>query len=104
MRGENQRTVDPPSAAFLGSRRTVADRDERHGLGWGTGGRRFKSGRPDQFPNSLASGVLEGIVLKPPTSRYRDGTRAGWSKLKDPSWHEREAWRLQRRSQFLRHY
>ncbi len=40
---------------------------------------------------------LEGIVLKDRTSKYRDGTRAGWSKVKDRSWYEREAWRFDRR-------
>jgi ATP-dependent DNA ligase len=40
---------------------------------------------------------LEGIVLKDRTSAYRDGTRAGWSKVKDRSWHQREAWRFDRR-------
>jgi ATP-dependent DNA ligase len=45
----------------------------------------------------MESGRLEGIVLKDRTSRYRDGTRVGWSKVKDRSWHEREAWRLDRR-------
>jgi hypothetical protein len=32
-----------------------------------------------------------------PASRYRGGSRAGWSKVKDRSWYEREAWRFQRR-------
>lgn len=32
----------------------------------------------------MADGRLEGIVLKDRTSIYRDGTRAGWSKVKDP--------------------
>ena len=42
-------------------------------------------------------GRLEGIVLKDRTSTYRDGTRVGWSKVKDRSWYEREAWRFDRR-------
>ena len=42
-------------------------------------------------------GRLEGIVLKDRTSTYRDSTRAGWSKVKDRSWYEREAWRFDRR-------
>jgi hypothetical protein len=30
--------------------------------------------------------------------RYlRDGTRVGWSKVKDGSWYEREAWPFDRR-------
>jgi bifunctional non-homologous end joining protein LigD len=44
----------------------------------------------------MAQGRLEGIVLKRRDSRYRGGSRAGWSKVKDRSWYEREAWRLQR--------
>jgi hypothetical protein len=36
-------------------------------------------------------------VLKDRRSTYRDGSRAGWSKLKDPSWYAREAWRFERR-------
>jgi hypothetical protein len=31
------------------------------------------------------------------TSTYRDGTRVGWSKVKDAGWYEREAWRFDRR-------
>ena len=45
----------------------------------------------------MADGRLEGIVLKDRTSTYRDGSRAGWTKVKDPSWHQREAWRFDRR-------
>jgi ATP-dependent DNA ligase len=45
----------------------------------------------------MADGRLEGIVLKDRTSIYRDGTRAGWTKVKDRSWYEREAWRFDRR-------
>jgi ATP-dependent DNA ligase len=45
----------------------------------------------------MTDGRLEGIVLKDRTSTYRDGTRAGWSKVKDRSWYEREAWRFDRR-------
>jgi bifunctional non-homologous end joining protein LigD len=44
----------------------------------------------------MADGRLEGIVLKDRQSRYRDGSRAGWAKLKDRSWYEREAWRFER--------
>jgi hypothetical protein len=40
----------------------------------------------------MADGRLEGIVLKDRTSTYSDGSRRGWSKVKDPSWYEREAW------------
>jgi ATP-dependent DNA ligase len=40
---------------------------------------------------------LEGIVLKDRTSTYRDGSRAGWTKVKDRSWYERESWRFDRR-------
>jgi ATP-dependent DNA ligase len=42
----------------------------------------------------ITDGRLEGIVLKDRTSMYRDGSRAGWWKVKDPRWTEREAWRL----------
>ena len=45
----------------------------------------------------MAAGVIEGIVLKDRRSPYRDGSRAGWSKVKDPSWYERESWRFDRR-------
>jgi ATP-dependent DNA ligase len=45
----------------------------------------------------MEAGVLEGIVLKDRRSTYRDGSRAGWSKVKDPSWYAREAWRFNRR-------
>jgi ATP-dependent DNA ligase len=45
----------------------------------------------------MTDGRLEGIVLKDRTSTYRDGTRVGWSKVKDRSWYEREAWRFNRR-------
>jgi bifunctional non-homologous end joining protein LigD len=45
----------------------------------------------------MADGRLEGIVLKDRTSTYRDGSRAGWHKVKDPSWIAREAWRFDRR-------
>ena len=30
------------------------------------------------------------------TVPYRDGSRAGWFKVKDRSWYEREAWRFER--------
>lgn len=45
----------------------------------------------------MADGRLEGIVLKDRNSTYRDGSRAGWTKVKDRSWCEREAWRFDRR-------
>jgi bifunctional non-homologous end joining protein LigD len=45
----------------------------------------------------MADGRLEGIVLKDRTAPYRDGSRAGWTKVKDSSWYEREAWRFDRR-------
>jgi ATP-dependent DNA ligase len=45
----------------------------------------------------MADGALEGIVLKDRRSTYRDGSRAGWSKVKDPSWYQRESWRFDRR-------
>jgi ATP-dependent DNA ligase len=45
----------------------------------------------------MADGRLEGIVLKDKSAPYRDGSRAGWFKIKDRSWYEREAWRFDRR-------
>ena len=45
----------------------------------------------------IADGRLEGIVLKDRTSTYRDGSRAGWFKVKDRSWYDREAWRFDHR-------
>lgn len=33
----------------------------------------------------MSDGRLEGIVLKDRTSTYRDGSRAGWTKVKDRS-------------------
>lgn len=45
----------------------------------------------------MADGRLEGIVLEDTPSTYRDGTRVGWSKVKDRSWDQREAWRFDRR-------
>jgi bifunctional non-homologous end joining protein LigD len=45
----------------------------------------------------MTDGRLEGIVLKDRTSTYRDGARVGWTKVKDRSWYEREAWRFDRR-------
>jgi len=45
----------------------------------------------------ITDGRLEGIVLKDRRSTYRDGKRAGWWKVKDPRWFERESWRFDRR-------
>jgi ATP-dependent DNA ligase len=45
----------------------------------------------------MADGRLEGIVLKDRASTYRDGSRAGWTKVKDRSWYDREGWRFDRR-------
>ena len=39
-----------------------------------------------------------GAVPKGRTSTYRDGTRVGWSKVKDQTWYEREARRAGGRS------
>jgi bifunctional non-homologous end joining protein LigD len=53
---------------------------------------------PDpSLAQAMIAGELEGIVLKDRTSRYRDGSRAGWTKVKDRSWSEREGWRFARR-------
>lgn len=46
---------------------------------------------------AMQDGRLEGIVLKDRQSTYRDGTRAGWTKVKDRSRYEREAWPFDRR-------
>ena len=45
----------------------------------------------------MIDGRLDGIVLKDRLSAYRDGSRAGSTKVKDRSWYEREAWRFDRR-------
>jgi hypothetical protein len=42
-------------------------------------------------------GDLEGIVLKDRASTYRDGSRAGWFKVKARVGYAREAWPFQRR-------
>src|SRR4051794_16353165 len=42
----------------------------------------------------MTDGRIEGIVLKDRESPYRDGSRAGWYKIKDRGWYEREAWRF----------
>jgi ATP-dependent DNA ligase len=39
---------------------------------------------------------LEGIVLKDRQSPYLEGSRAGWRKVKDPCWMERNGWRFDR--------
>lgn len=41
----------------------------------------------------MEDGRLDGIVLKDRRSTYRDGTRVGWSNVKDRSWYDREVWR-----------
>jgi bifunctional non-homologous end joining protein LigD len=46
--------------------------------------------------DAMRDGRLEGIVLKDRTSTYRDGSRAGWTKVKDEAWYQREAWRSDR--------
>jgi ATP-dependent DNA ligase len=43
----------------------------------------------------MIAGELEGLVLKDRTSKYRDGSRVGWVKVKDPRWYAREAWRFE---------
>jgi ATP-dependent DNA ligase len=45
----------------------------------------------------ITDGRLEGIVLNDRRSPYKDATRAGWRKVKDPRWSERESWRFDRR-------
>jgi ATP-dependent DNA ligase len=43
----------------------------------------------------VLDGRLEGIVLKDRRSPYRDGSRAGWRKVTDPRWMERNGWRFE---------
>ena len=45
----------------------------------------------------MTDGRLVAIDLKDRTSTYRDGSRACWTKMKDRSWYQREAWRFDRR-------
>ena len=52
---------------------------------------------PGTVTQDMVDGRLEGIVLQERQSRYRGGSRAGWTKVKDAGWYEREAWRLDRR-------
>ena len=47
--------------------------------------------------DAMQDGRLEGIVLKDRTAPYRDGSRSSWTKVKERSWYEREAWRFDRR-------
>ena len=47
----------------------------------------------------LERGDLEDVVLKDRGSPHRGGTPAAWSKVKDRSWYEREAWRFERTTQ-----
>jgi hypothetical protein len=49
--------------------------------------------------DAMIDGRLEGLVLKDRASRYRDGSRVGWTKVKDPSWYDRESWQFDRRGQ-----
>jgi ATP-dependent DNA ligase len=51
----------------------------------------------EELALAMVDGRLEGIVLKDRDSTYRDGLRAGWWKVRDPSSFEREAWRFDRR-------
>jgi hypothetical protein len=48
------------------------------------------------LPNSCAR-LGQKTVLKDRTSTYRNGSRMGWTKIKDRRWYEREAWRFDRR-------
>jgi bifunctional non-homologous end joining protein LigD len=50
----------------------------------------------ESIAGAMIDGRLEGIVLKRRDAPYRGGSRAGWSKVKDRSWYEREAWRFER--------
>lgn len=49
-----------------------------------------------ELATHIVEGRLEGVVVKDRESPYRDGSRAGWFKVKDPAWYEREAWRFDR--------
>jgi hypothetical protein len=61
-------------------------------------GLQTRAGEPSvSLVEHMEDGRFEGIVLKDRTSSYRDGTRVGWSKVKDRSWYEREEWRFDRR-------
>jgi bifunctional non-homologous end joining protein LigD len=52
---------------------------------------------PDpSLAEAMIDGTLEGIVLKDRQSPYREGSRVGWVKVKDPSWYARESWRFER--------
>jgi bifunctional non-homologous end joining protein LigD len=51
----------------------------------------------EAIAREMADGITEGIVLKDRRAPYRDGSRAGWWKVKDRSWFEREAWPFDRR-------
>jgi ATP-dependent DNA ligase len=54
--------------------------------------------QPDPpLAEAMIDGRLEGLVLKDRSSTYRDGSRAGWSKVKDRSWYALESWRFERR-------
>src|SRR4051794_19298383 len=44
---------------------------------------------PEEHPAVLAIAV--------PFLERRDGSRAGWTKVKDASWYQRESWRFDRR-------
>jgi bifunctional non-homologous end joining protein LigD len=44
----------------------------------------------------VIDGRLEGIVLKDREAPYRGGSHAGWRKVKDPRWMERNRWRFDR--------
>jgi len=49
-----------------------------------------------EIAERMIAGELEGIVLKRRDAPYRGGSRAGWFKVKDRGWYEREAWRFER--------
>jgi hypothetical protein len=41
-----------------------------------------------ELARQILDGDLEGLVLKERSAPYRDGSRAGWWKVKDRSWYE----------------
>jgi ATP-dependent DNA ligase len=53
---------------------------------------------PDpSLAEAMIADDLEGLVLKDRRSTYRDGSRVGWVKVKDPTWYQRESWRFESR-------
>jgi hypothetical protein len=47
------------------------------------------------IPNAVPNTGRDHV--RGPDLACKDGSRAGWWKIKDRSWYEREAWRFDRR-------